>query len=32
MSKDGIEIKSGKDFKLEAKGKVTLKGASIDAN
>lgn len=32
LSKDGITIKSGKDFKLEASGKVALKGATIDAN
>lgn len=32
LSKEGVAIKSGKDFKLEATGKVALKGASIDAN
>lgn len=32
LSKDGVAIKSGKDFKIEASGKLALKGASIDAN
>ena len=32
LSKKGVTIKSGKDFKLEASGKVELKGASINAN
>jgi len=32
LSKEGVAIKSGKDFKLEATGKVALKGASINAN
>ncbi len=32
LSKDGVTIKSGKDFMLEASGKVVLKGATIDAN
>lgn len=32
LSKDGVTIKAGKDFKIEAVGKIVLKGASIDAN
>lgn len=32
LSKDGVAIKSGKDFKIEAPGKLVLKGATIDAN
>ena len=32
LSKDGVVIKSGKDLKLEASGKVVIKGATIDAN
>jgi phage protein D len=32
LDKDGVVIKSGKDFKLEASGKLAFKGASIDAN
>lgn len=32
LNKDGITIKSGKDFTLDASAKVALKGASIDAN
>lgn len=32
LDKNGVTIKSGKDLKLEASGKVVLKGATIDAN
>jgi uncharacterized protein involved in type VI secretion and phage assembly len=32
LDKDGVAITSGKDLKLEATGKLVLKGASIDAN
>lgn len=30
MSKDGIEIKSAKDFKVDASGNVEIKGAKVD--
>ena len=30
MSKDGIEIKSAKDFKIDASGNVEIKGAKVD--
>ena len=32
LDKDGVAIKSGKDFKVEASGKVVIKGASVDLN
>ncbi len=32
MDKDGVAITSAKDFKVEASGKVAIKGASIDLN
>lgn len=32
LSKTGITIKSGKDFTLEASGKMVIKGSTIDAN
>lgn len=32
LGKDGVSIKAGKDFSLEASGKIVLKGTSIDAN
>jgi hypothetical protein len=30
MSKDGIVLKSAKDFKIEASGNVEIKGAKVD--
>jgi len=30
MDKDGITLKSGKDFKIEASGKVEIKGSKVD--
>ena len=32
MDKDGVTITAGKDFTVEAAGKVVIKGASIDLN
>jgi len=32
LDKSGIKLTSGKDFTIEAKGKVVIKGKSIDAN
>ena len=32
MSKDGIEIKSAKDLKIEASGNVEIKGSKVDVN
>jgi hypothetical protein len=30
MNKDGVEIKSAKDFKINASGNVEIKGAKVD--